>query len=327
MILFYNKQGQVMKKRQKSNKALKIFGNIIMILAIIFIAKKLISYDVDYSQIFLGNSLWIYLLLMVVYAFCVISMSIPWKNMVYIITGEKIDFIEVAVVSTKANVMKYIPGNVFQYIGRNELAVNKGLKHADIAISTILDVIINLTAIFSMTIIFFYRTFVTWGKEYIKWYHWTILTILVFAVFIVAVCFRERIFSRYGTVVKRIGSKEGILTVVKNIITYCFLSVITTAIYMVVLFVVGREMYSPDTYLVMAGAILVSWILGFITPGAPGGIGIRETILVMLLNGIMSEEVIVLGAVVNRVVSILGDLLAMVIMFVFSQVKGEGRDE
>lgn len=315
-----------MSKKGKRNKILKILGNIVVILALIFIVKKLASANIDYRQIFLKNNIYIYILLIMAYTGSVICMSIPWRNMVYLITGQKIAFHEVAEVSTRANVMKYIPGNVFQYIGRNSLAVNKGLKHSDVALSTVMDVIINLGSVFLLTLIFSFQTLSLWIQQYIQAWHIGVIISGVLVIIIMLLCFRKKLYLKFCDVFDRIFCKKGIITICKNVVIYVGLVIVITVIYMVVLMIPERNSYTIDVWFTMAGAILVSWILGFITPGAPGGIGVREAVLIVLLEGILSEDAIILGVIVNRVVSILGDLLAVIIMVIFNSVKSRQKE-
>lgn len=309
-----------MNKDNKKNKILKLIGNLVVVLALAFIVKKLIDADINYGQIVSGNSIYIYLLLILLYAFAVICMSIPWNNVVYLMTGEKIAFREVAEVSTRANVMKYIPGNVFQYIGRNSLAVNKGLKHSEVAISTLLDVIINLGVVFLLTFIFSFQTMMTWLQQYIKAWHIILVVLGILSVAIILFLLRKKIYDKFKDSLKRIFSKHGIATVLKNVVIYSVLSMITTAIYMIVLLMLEENLYTIDIWFVMIGAILASWILGFVTPGAPGGLGVREAVLIMLLGGVISEDAIILGVIVNRIISTLGDLLAMAIMMFANRI-------
>ena len=44
-------------------------------------------------------------------------------------------------VFTRSNLYKYVPGNVFQYVGRNKLAEDAQVSHVDVACATVLDVL------------------------------------------------------------------------------------------------------------------------------------------------------------------------------------------
>lgn len=60
----------------------------------------------------------------------------------------------------------------------------------------------------------------------------------------------------------------------------------------------------------VAGAFLVSWLIGFVTPGSPAGLGLRELTFVGLLGGSLPPETLVLSATLFRVATIAGDLVA-----------------
>lgn len=55
--------------------------------------------------------------------------------------------------------------------------------------------------------------------------------------------------------------------------------------------------------------IAASWMLGFIVPGAPGGIGVREYVLVLGLSPLIGEAPALLDAALFRLVTIAGDAL------------------
>jgi hypothetical protein len=59
---------------------------------------------------------------------------------------------------------------------------------------------------------------------------------------------------------------------------------------------------SPDLSLagIAIGSFVLSWAAGYLTVFAPSGFGIREAVLVFLLGGIISPEVAVVYAAVNR---------------------------
>jgi hypothetical protein len=60
----------------------------------------------------------------------------------------------------------------------------------------------------------------------------------------------------------------------------------------------------------VAAAFLVSWLAGFITPGAPAGLGVREITFYSLLAGVVPAEVLILAAAGFRLVTTAGDLIA-----------------
>jgi hypothetical protein len=67
---------------------------------------------------------------------------------------------------------------------------------------------------------------------------------------------------------------------------------------------------APPSPIFLTGAFASSWILGFMAPGAPAGLGIREAVLSAWLSGALPPERIVLLVVVLRIATTLGDLFS-----------------
>lgn len=59
----------------------------------------------------------------------------------------------------------------------------------------------------------------------------------------------------------------------------------------------------------VVGAYAVAWILGFVVPGAPGGMGVREAALLAMLHALAPEAALVLFVLLLRLVTIGGDVL------------------
>lgn len=66
-------------------------------------------------------------------------------------------------------------------------------------------------------------------------------------------------------------------------------------------------------WLPLCGSYVVAWLCGFATPGAPAGIGVRELMLLFLLNGLMSDADLTLTVLLARIVTAAGDLLFFLI--------------
>ena len=53
---------------------------------------------------------------------------------------------------------------------------------------------------------------------------------------------------------------------------------------------------------------ILSWAAGFVIPGAPGGIGVREVVITYLTRNDPIQEAVLLAMVVHRISTVLGDL-------------------
>jgi len=66
-------------------------------------------------------------------------------------------------------------------------------------------------------------------------------------------------------------------------------------------------------WLPVCGSYVIAWLCGLATPGAPAGIGVRELVLLFLLNGLMSEADLTLTVLLARIATLAGDLLFFLI--------------
>ena len=76
-------------------------------------------------------------------------------------------------------------------------------------------------------------------------------------------------------------------------------------------------------------AYLIAWLAGFVVPGAPGGLGVRESMLVLLLSNTgESASAMALGLGFGmRFVSTLGDVIAVAIAYGLDRLALERNPE
>lgn len=63
------------------------------------------------------------------------------------------------------------------------------------------------------------------------------------------------------------------------------------------------------SFALVTAAFSLAWVLGFLAPGAPAGLGAREGIMLLLLHGTASPDHLTIFVLLARVVTILGDML------------------
>lgn len=93
-----------------------------------------------------------------------------------------------------------------------------------------------------------------------------------------------------------------------------------TAAYVCNYFLMGLGLYlvarhvAPEqvsSYLFLTAAFALSWLAGFITPGAPAGLGIREGVMVAILSSQYEPAVAVSLVLAQRLATTLGDLIGL----------------
>jgi uncharacterized membrane protein YbhN (UPF0104 family) len=66
---------------------------------------------------------------------------------------------------------------------------------------------------------------------------------------------------------------------------------------------------SGGHFLLMTGIFAITWLIGFVTPGAPGGLGVREAVLVVALDPLFGPGIALSLALGMRVVTTIGDAI------------------
>lgn len=277
-----------------------------MILALFLIAYRLMNYDIDYSMLVDKNNLGICAVLSLLYAIHLIILPISWKLIIGFLGYKQIPLHELQTVFCKSNLMKYIPGNIMQYVGRNEIAVMYNLNHARIAFSTVLDIIANVVGVGIVALLCYHKGIKIFLDKYsIAWKiaQWVLLGGIVITGMVIFL---------FG---KKVKSWLQVLDLKKYILCifiYSFFAFYTAGIYVLII----RLVLKVDIVIAMLptviGAYLLSWLLGFLLPGAPGGVGIREAAITLFLGGFLQNEIILLAIVIYRIINTVGDVLAYI---------------
>ncbi|EOH86857.1 hypothetical protein UAS_01319 [Enterococcus asini ATCC 700915] len=308
------------------NKSLKIIGNIITIVAIFYVIKRLMNNDYDYSQLLVSKNIFPMLIIIVVQSVMVMTNAFPWKILVEMLTERKVPFVETIPVYVSANLMKYVPGNVFQYVGRNQLAVRNRLPHLPVALATMLDVLITVIAAAIISIFFLYD-FIAKYLRVNSWMQTALIIvgiIIVLAVFLMFL-FRNQIWKKIENY-SYLFSTKSIKTILVALIYYIIVLMISSLMYLIVVIYITDTPLSSQVFLQLFSAYTLAWLVGFITPGAPGGIGIKELVMVAVTGGYIGTDVITLSMVIIRILLVVADCIAFVFGKIFEIIyKTKGR--
>ncbi|MFT8316401.1 MAG: CAAX protease [Clostridium sp.] len=295
------------------NKIIKYIGYIITIIAFIFIGKSFLSMNLDVKYIKNPFLAVIFVILMSMgYAVTVYISSYAWKSILEFINKDSIPFKDITGIYVKANIAKYLPGNVMHFAGRNLLAARLGFKQLDITFCTILEIIMLIFTSVIISLIFAMKIFKN-SLEYalLKVNHnviWVVLIALVILTLLVIwiVCKKKQLLKNY----RHIFTKKILILLCKLFFIYSITLIIPGIFLMVSLKFVLHCNVSLNMIMIIISSYTISWVLGYIAPGAPGGIGIRETILLIILTPFYTNGVVLLATILLRVISVLGDLIA-----------------
>ncbi len=296
-----------------------------MIFAVLFLLRRIMH--IDWHEAVSNQNISVLVLYVLIFTISVILGFLPWRILVSIFTKcEKLslkDDIIFCYVFTKANIMKYIPGNVFQYVGRDQIALIYGFEHMDVAMATITEIVLMVaaSAVCALSLIG------TYAIQYYKDHFLQILLIILAVIFFLGILFflfykwKKQEFIKYSQKYKNIIlNKKSVYKFILCFFIYMIFFICNGLLFFFILQNrVQTDFAFPDVCAIVGGFNL-SWLAGYITPGAPGGIGVREFIMTMLFSNskIVSADLIVTVSAFYRVINILGDILAYLIMFFIS---------
>lgn len=210
---------------------------------------------------------------------------------------------------------KYIPGNVAQYLGRVALARATGYSEARTIYSTVLETgwaIVAAASLGSLVLIMSGQGALE--QTTLRIAPWQVAVggagLLVLSGFAIRCLVSGRIPFRQS-----VEPFTAIQTARWSAQLFCFALYI--AIFMIwgaMLDLLALRLFDANRseYLSLTGIFAVAWVAGYVTPGAPAGLGIREAVLVATLTGMYGGEAAVGLTIALRLVTTAGDAAAFV---------------
>lgn len=266
-------------------KAFNYAGSIIALLSIVFVAHRITEYwTLVPDDTFTLKLLLIILLLAGIYGAANILLASAWRMLMASL--EQCISQRVAThIYGLTQLAKYVPGNIFQFAGRQLLTMSYGFSGKEVAKSTFMEL---LLLVITGAIFFLWMLPLLYSGFSV---------IFCFMLFVVAVMLLCLVFQWLGRslLIKVVGK-------------YFLFLIISGGVFLFVLYsIVDSWEITPALLLSIIGAYVISWLAGLVTPGSPAGVGVREFLLILLLKPLFSEIDIVIAAVLSRIVTVIGD--------------------
>lgn len=317
----------VMRENRKSTlkKAANIIGRIVTLFSVVFVIVAVYRLGFDFSAV---KNVTAFILLTVVgsiiISITVFLLGIAWGEWLNFFSKKKNPMKDIVSVYAKANIGKYLPGNVMHYVERNMFAGNLGISQRKVALSSILEIVCQAGIAFVLAVCFSKNqlsdALANLGIN--KFSIYVLVGVIVFVVIFISVvyCFRNKIKDLFASYTVR----GFLVTVAKNIIIYATVLILGGMILIALYIFMGGKLEFQSAIKILTGYI-IAWILGFVVPGAPGGIGVREFVLALLLGNLVGNELILTLSIMHRLITILGDFLAYVLRIWIMKVGGRNK--
>lgn len=210
---------------------------------------------------------------------------------------------------------KYLPGNVGHHVGRVLLARNAGLSNEVIVGSMLIDtalVVLAGAVCSAPALALLQKVLEDRGVDGLKT---VVLVICVFALLLTASAAIPYVRAKIRNLSSLVSTPTfGLL--VKAWACHCLTFILGVA---VLYLLMGAVTETPDAlpdasrFPAVLGVYAAAWLLGFLMPGAPAGLGVREVVLLLGLTPLVGGPAGMAMAALLRLVTTAGDGIAFLV--------------
>lgn len=246
------------------------------------------------------------------YASVVPTSSWAWGRLLRSM-GVPVQTLQLNMIMGLTQIAKYLPGNVGQHLGRSAMSIHRGIPLDALLVSLAAEVLLTIlaaTVVGGLGLAVHHRgslgstglpraaTLAALGAA-------ACLVALMVAIRCVPVLVRRFLPGRgtpSGPAPRATALSAAFAAYTVNYV------VIGTGLFAVASAAAGVPAQALPLFI---GALSLAWVLGFVAPGAPAGLGVREGALAVLLSPILSGPSALTVIVAYRIATTLGELLAL----------------
>ncbi|MEO6967164.1 MAG: lysylphosphatidylglycerol synthase domain-containing protein [Rhodanobacteraceae bacterium] len=212
---------------------------------------------------------------------------------------------------------KYLPGNIGQYVGRTAMSLSRGIGLRAFGVTVVIEMVSLMGAALVVGIGAGLLSNVGFALARGKDEQIALICAVLVAAIIGLVLFRTlapRILQRFTP--QHAHLLEGSLlpprlTLIRAFLFYCA-TYCMVGIGIIALAHLLLPSQAHDNWLLVASFAL-AWVVGFVTPGAPAGLGVREGLLLLMLGPIYTPALAGILIIALRLATTLGDAINFVV--------------
>jgi hypothetical protein len=254
-----------------------------------------------------------FLALLTLYVGTLVIGSLVWYRQLETLQGSPIAVSRVLAISLTSQLAKYLPGNVAHHVGRAVLAGRSGIPAVVSLFSILLETFWVMAVAASLGLVF-----VLWFWGSMSSERLTGVGLTLLAVGMVAAAAAPHLLHRQWTTLSQgYLIRHGVSQTPLNPPTWR-LAVVSMSCYLLIYMMMGLVIsllgwlfFSAQlqNVLLLGSAFALAWVVGFISPGSPAGLGIREVILLQVLSPLYGNETASATTALLRLLTVTGDAL------------------
>ncbi|WP_195161641.1 lysylphosphatidylglycerol synthase transmembrane domain-containing protein [Mesorhizobium sp. NBSH29] len=256
----------------------------------------------------------------IAYAIALLLIGVGWHRLVAAVDGQKsIKLGHALAIFARTQIYKYFPTNVMHMVGRFALGSRAGASKKALVFAQAAELVLFSTSALAVGALFASPSL----REAYNLYDLPFRTAgmvvallsLGLAIFAVAIIARGRL-RHLGRAALKGGSEACLL----YLLFFTVNGLLTVAL--------AQGLGGAGHAAPIIGIASVAWLIGFIIPGAPGGLGVREAVMIAGLSSVgvpaATATAIALG---NRVVTVSGDAILALVAGIIGGTKREAKGQ
>lgn len=311
-----------MSKEENGNikkKIIKILGVVLSIIILWFMVNQFIKNWEEIKPYLAQMNIFWLIISVIIYAIVFLLTGYNWAYVLWKMDSklDKIDYLDIHMTSALA---RYIPGGIWNVVGKAYMCTNKGVEKSATTISMILEYVFQIISS-SLFLLFFIP--VLFRKNMNTYLNILVVVIIILAVLIIpyAVKVGTKIIGRMFKDTKSNISLNRRF-IYSTLLRYVGVWLLTGIGLLILVIAFSKIEILQGIYLILSYPI--SWVVGFLSP-SPNGMGIREGILGILLGDIYSYDLLLLITLTSRIWTILGEALAFAGFKLVYIIKKRGK--
>lgn len=305
------------KEKIKSIKkqAVKIFGILLSFIILGFMVSQFVQ---NWQEIkpYLANAKWIILIIAIIlYGGAFLATGYNWAYVLWNLDPRltKREYLNIHMISALA---RYIPGGIWNIVGKAYMCTEKGVEKSATTASMILEYVFQIISS-GLFFIFFLPVLM---KEVLNiWLTIAFIAVIILVLLLLpwGVRLGTRILGRiFKEDLRGIYLTNGYVYSV--LLRYMAVWLFTGCGLIVLVKAFSEIKLMQGIYLVLSYPI--SWVVGFLSP-SPNGMGIREGVLSLLLGSSYSYELVLLITLTTRIWTMLGEAVAFIGYQIYFRMK------
>ena len=236
-----------------------------------------------------------------------VGRAVNWKIILEMLTGRTLRFRSFLGIYLKTEIVKYVPSNIMHFAGRHLLCRENGVSHRAALGSNVADMIFILGAAAIVAVPSFFVASEFPVSAVVSRVRDHSLPVVIaagcFILALIAVMWIKRRLMRRFLHVGIVSRAFAVLSLDTAIV------ILNGLIFFSAIVMFSPQPHAGTTWWMVCSLYALCWMAGFVVPGSPGGLGVREALIVLVFGGVYPDAAAL--AILMRIVSVAGDVLAL----------------